>query len=41
MFTEGSLVLIAGEYTDEEVLRVIEMGHPPSEKRSVARCVVQ
>jgi hypothetical protein len=30
-------VLIAGEYTDEEVLRVIEMGHPPSEKRSVAR----
>jgi DNA polymerase epsilon subunit 2 len=37
LFTEGCLVLIEGEYTDEETMRVIEMGHPPSEKRAVAR----
>ena len=39
MFTEGCLVLVEGEYTDEEVMRVIEMGHPPSEKRAVARSI--
>jgi len=37
MFTEGCLVLVEGEYTDEEIMKVIEMGHPPSEKRAVAR----
>ena len=37
MFTESCLVLVEGEYTDEEVMRVIEMGHPPSEKRAAAR----
>ncbi|CED83236.1 epsilon dna polymerase [Phaffia rhodozyma] len=37
LFTEGCVVLVEGEYTDEERMRVIEMGHPPSEKRAVAR----
>ncbi|KAL7417965.1 putative epsilon DNA polymerase [Mrakia frigida] len=39
MFTEGCLVLVEGEYTDEEIMKVIEMGHPPSEKRAVARSI--
>lgn len=39
MFTEGCMVLIEGEYTIEETIRVLAMGHPPSEKREVARCV--
>lgn len=30
-------MLVEGEYTDEEIMKVIEMGHPPSEKRAVAR----
>lgn len=37
LFTEGCMVLIEGEYTDEETVRVLAMGHPPSEKRDVAR----
>jgi DNA polymerase epsilon subunit 2 len=30
-------VLIEGEYTIEETVRVLAMGHPPSEKRDIAR----
>jgi hypothetical protein len=37
LFTEGAFVLVEGEYTDEEVLSVIAIGHPPSERRSVSR----
>jgi DNA polymerase epsilon subunit 2 len=37
LFTEGCFVLVEGEYTDDEVLVVIALGHPPSEKREVAR----
>lgn len=37
MFTEGCMVLIEGEYTIEETVRVLAMGHPPSEKRDIAR----
>ncbi|GHJ86100.1 hypothetical protein NliqN6_2502 [Naganishia liquefaciens] len=37
LFTEGCMVLIEGEYTVDETIRVLAMGHPPSEKREVAR----
>lgn len=37
LFTEGCMVLIEGEYTVDETVRVLAMGHPPSEKRDVAR----
>ncbi|WOO83431.1 DNA polymerase epsilon subunit B [Vanrija pseudolonga] len=37
LFTEGCMVLIEGEYTIEDNVRVLAMGHPPSEKRDVAR----
>lgn len=37
LFTEGSMVLCEGIYTDEETLCVEAIGHPPSEKREVAR----
>ncbi len=37
MFTEGCFVLVEGDYTEDEVFQVIAMGHPPSEKRAVAR----
>ncbi|ODN74772.1 DNA polymerase epsilon subunit B [Cryptococcus amylolentus CBS 6039] len=37
LFTEGCMVLVEGEYTVEETVRVFAMGHPPSEKRDVAR----
>lgn len=40
LFTEGCMVLIEGEYTIEETIRVLAMGHPPSEKRDIARWVV-
>jgi DNA polymerase epsilon subunit 2 len=33
------MVLIEGEYTIDETIRVLAMGHPPSEKRDVARYV--
>jgi hypothetical protein len=33
------MVLIEGEYTVEETIRVLAMGHPPSEKRDTARYV--
>lgn len=31
------MVLIEGEYKVDESIRVLAMGHPPSEKREVAR----
>ena len=31
------MVLVEGEYTVEETIRVLAMGHPPSEKREVSR----
>lgn len=37
LFTEGSMVLCEGIYTDEETLSVEAIGHPPSEKREIAR----
>lgn len=37
LFTEGCMVLIEGEYTVEETVRVLAMGHPPSERRNIAR----
>lgn len=37
LFTEGCMVLIEGEYTPEETVRVLAMGHPPSERRDIAR----
>ncbi|KAK4683976.1 DNA polymerase epsilon subunit 2, partial [Tremellales sp. Uapishka_1] len=37
LFTEGCMVLIEGEYTIDETIRVLAMGHPPSEKRDIAR----
>ncbi|PWZ02294.1 DNA polymerase epsilon, subunit B [Testicularia cyperi] len=37
IFTEGSLILVEGEYTDEERIRVFAIGHPPSENRAAAR----
>lgn len=37
LFTEGCMVLIEGEYTVEEDVRVLAMGHPPSEKRDISR----
>ncbi|WWD21020.1 DNA polymerase epsilon subunit B [Kwoniella shandongensis] len=37
LFTEGCMVLVEGEYTIDETVRVLAMGHPPSEKRDVAR----
>ncbi|KAF8681125.1 DNA polymerase epsilon subunit [Rhizoctonia solani] len=39
LFTEGSMVLCEGIYTDEETLSVEAIGHPPSEKREIARSV--
>jgi DNA polymerase epsilon subunit 2 len=37
IFTEGAFVLIEGEYTEEERIRVFALGHPPSETRDTAR----
>ncbi|GAA6030941.1 hypothetical protein JCM8097_008948 [Rhodosporidiobolus ruineniae] len=36
LFTEGSFVLVDGDYTHESVFRVSEIGHPPSERRDEA-----
>ncbi|GAA5944043.1 DNA polymerase epsilon noncatalytic subunit [Sporobolomyces koalae] len=36
LFTEGSFVLVDGDYTHDSVLKVAEMGHPPSERRDEA-----
>lgn len=37
LFTDGSFVMVEGDYTEDEILLVAEMGHPPSERREVAR----
>lgn len=37
IFTEGAIILVEGEYTDEERIRVLAIGHPPSETRKQAR----
>lgn len=34
------MVLIEGEYTNEETIRVLAMGHPPSERRDLARYAI-
>jgi DNA polymerase epsilon subunit 2 len=39
LFTENCLVLVEGEYTAEETIKVLAMGHPPSERREAARSV--
>ncbi len=39
IFTEGSLILVEGEYTVEERIRVFAIGHPPSETRAQARSI--
>jgi DNA polymerase epsilon subunit 2 len=39
MFTEGCFALLDGFYTKESIFKVHEIGHPPSEKRAVSRCV--
>ncbi|EST05432.1 DNA polymerase alpha/epsilon, subunit B [Kalmanozyma brasiliensis GHG001] len=39
IFTEGSLILVEGEYTQEERIRVFAIGHPPSETRAQARLI--
>ncbi|GAA5982326.1 hypothetical protein JCM5350_006145 [Sporobolomyces pararoseus] len=36
LFTEGSFVLIDGDYTHDSIFKVAEMGHPPSERRDQA-----
>jgi DNA polymerase epsilon subunit 2 len=36
-FTEGCLALVEGTYTDDETLLVREIGHPPCERRDIAR----
>ncbi|WFD07915.1 DNA-directed DNA polymerase [Malassezia vespertilionis] len=37
IFTEGSFVLVEGEYTMQERLHAFAIGHPPSESRDEAR----
>ncbi|KAN0061752.1 DNA-directed DNA polymerase epsilon, subunit B [Thecaphora frezii] len=37
IFTEGAMILVEGEYTDEERIKAFALGHPPSETRSQAR----
>ncbi|GAA6004474.1 DNA polymerase epsilon noncatalytic subunit [Rhodotorula paludigena] len=36
LFTEGSFVLVDGDYTHESIFKVAEIGHPPSERRDEA-----
>ncbi|KLO18036.1 epsilon DNA polymerase [Schizopora paradoxa] len=36
LFTEGCFALVEGDYTDEEKLTVIALGHPPCERRDAA-----
>lgn len=36
-FTEGCFALIEGDYTEEETLIVIAIGHPPCERREISR----
>lgn len=37
IFTEGSIILVEGEYTEEERIKVDALGHPPPESRSAGR----
>ncbi|MCO5589717.1 hypothetical protein L7F22_043685 [Adiantum nelumboides] len=37
IFTEGSMILVEGEYTAEERIRAFAIGHPPSESRETAK----
>ena len=37
IFTEGSMILVEGEYTAEERIRAFAIGHPPSESRKTAK----
>lgn len=39
LFTEGCMTLVEGEYTIDETVRVLAMGHPPSERREISRYV--
>lgn len=39
LFTEGSFVLIDGDYNHDSIFKVAEIGHPPSERRDEAMCV--
>ncbi|KAH8113232.1 epsilon DNA polymerase [Phellopilus nigrolimitatus] len=38
-FTEGCFALVEGDYTEEETLSVIAIGHPPCERREIARSI--
>jgi DNA polymerase epsilon subunit 2 len=37
IFTEGSMILVEGEYTVDERIRAFAIGHPPSEPRETAK----
>lgn len=37
IFTEGSIILVEGEYTEEERIKVDALGHPPPESRLAGR----
>jgi len=39
LFTEGCFALVEGDYTEDETLVVIAIGHPPCESRDTARQV--
>lgn len=39
LFTEGAYVLVEGQYTPQETLQVLAIGHPPSEPRESARAL--
>jgi hypothetical protein len=38
-FTDGSFVLVEGEYTEEGTLEIIAIGQPPCEPRETARSI--
>lgn len=38
-FTDGCFALIEGDYTEDETLVVIAIGHPPCETREIARSI--
>lgn len=37
IFTEGCFALVDGKFEKNNVFRVWEIGHPPSEKRQISR----
>ncbi|KAA1475990.1 DNA polymerase epsilon subunit B [Dentipellis sp. KUC8613] len=39
LFTEGSFVLVEGDYTEDATFIVIAIGHPPCESRETARSI--